>query len=199
MAIRIDEYGHIIRDDTSTPVNTTNPTQNSGIDQLYVPDDASSLGYLSGAQAISRSSTPILETSTPWYGSDGVFWTITMILSLGVALAMSMAVAPLIFETSGGSSDFLESITNFLFNIAPYAVFIGTFVGSIWYNSKGTKKSGKYYHVAHEYILSPLCAIAGAVGTGLLLFLLALAVYIIAAIVIIGIVIAIIAGLVSGG
>ncbi len=37
MAIRIDEYGHIIRDDTSTPVNTTNSTQTSGGDQLYVP------------------------------------------------------------------------------------------------------------------------------------------------------------------
>ncbi len=162
------------------------------------PDDATSLRYASGAQTLSRSSTPILETSTPWYGGDGVFWTITMLLSLAVALVMSITVTPLVFEVDGNSSDFLESITAFLFNIAPYAVFIGTFVGSIWYNNKGTKKADSC-HSAHEYIVSPLCAIGGAVGTGVILFLLALAVYIIAAIFAIGIAIAIIAGLLSGG
>ncbi len=199
MAIRIDEYGHIIRDETSTSVNITNSTQNTGPDQLYVPDNASSLEYLSGVQAVSRSSTSILETSTPWYGSGGVFWTITLILSIGVALFMSMAVAPLIFKTSGGSSDFIKSITDFLYNIAPYAVFIGTFVGSIWYNIEVAKSSGKNYHDAHEYILSSLCAIAGAVGTGLLVFLLAIATHIIAAILVIVVIIAVIAGIVSGG
>ena len=199
MAIRIDEYGHIIRDDTSAPVNTTNPSHNSDADQLYVPDEASSLGYLSGTQAVSNSFTPILETSMPWYGSAGAFWAITMILSLGVALVMSMAVAPLIFETSESSSDFLESITHFLFNIAPYAIFIGAIVGGVWYNSKGTRKSGRCYHAAYEYILSPLCAIAGAVGTGLIIFLLSLAVYVMAAILAICIAIAVISGLVSGG
>ena len=198
MAIRIDEYGHIIRDDTSTPTNATNSIQTSGGDQLYVPDDASSLGYASGTQNISRSSTPLLETSTPWYGGDSVFWTITMLLFLAVALVMSITVAPLVFEVDGSSSDFLESITEFLFSIAPYAVFIGTFVGSIWYNNKGAKKIGNY-HVPHEYIVSLLCAIGGAVRTGVLLFLLALAVYIIAGIIAISIVIAVIAGLLSGG
>jgi hypothetical protein len=200
MALRIDEYGHIIRDDdTSTQVNITSSTQDSGDDQLYVPADTSSLNYVSGARDTSESSTPILEISTPWYGGDGVFWTITMILSLAVALPMSIAVAPLIFEISGGSSDFLESLSNFFFIIAPYAIFLGTFVGSIWYNSKGTKKTGSHYHAAHEYVVSPLCAIAGAVGTGLLLFLLAIAVPVIAAIVAIGFVFAIFAGFVSGG
>lgn len=196
MAIRIDEYGHIIRDDTTTSVNATNPTQNSGVDQLYVPDDASSLGYLSEAQAVSRSSTPILETSTPWYGRGGVFWTVTIILSIAIALVMSIKVVPLVFGTMGGrSSNFVDAIANFIFKTAPYTVFIGTLVGSIWYNIAATKKS----HAAYEYILSPLCAVAGATVTGLLVLLLAFAVYIVIGILCFGFVIAIIAGLVSGG
>lgn len=221
MAIRIDEYGHIIRDDIAPQDSSMIQSLSSDDDQLYVPNNSSSLGYLSGIRLnepnetitngistsnnlrdtrdVNVASIPRLETSTPWYSGDIVFWTITMLLSIAVALVMSMAVAPQIFETDWSSSGFLESIEKFLYTIAPYGVFVGTFIGSIWYNSAGTKKSGRYYHVAYEYLLSTLCSIAGAVGSGVIIFLLALSIYIIAAIAIIGLIIAIVAGLLSGG
>ena len=191
MAIRIDEYGHIIRDDTTTSVNATSSTQNSDVNLTNVSDDLS-LIRVDSAQTNSQTSTPILETSIPWYGRGGVFWTVTIILS---ALVMSIKVVPLVFGTMGGSSsNFADAIANFIFKTAPYTVFIGTLVGSIWYNIAATKKS----HAAYEYILSPLCAVVGAAVTGLLV-LLAFAVYIVIGILCFGFVIAIIAGLVSGG
>lgn len=166
--MRIDEYGYVIQEEDSAQTNTT--TTN-----------------------FTNTSYPI-----PWYGKSGVFWMITLAIALVIAYITSTMVAPMLFETSGDSSDFLESITNFLFGISSYVVFIGTFIGCIWYNASGTK-STKNYHSIHEYILSPLCSIAGAVGSGLLIFLLALAVYIIAAILGIVIVVAIIGALLSGG
>ena len=203
MAIRIDEYGHIIRDDE--PISENRQTQLSsdeetpGRDQMYIPDGASSLSYLSGIQGSSHSaanaSTGLLQTSAPWYSKNGAFWTITLALALVVAFISSTMIAPLVFETSDSSSDFLESIANFLFNAAPYIVFAGAFVGCIWYNSQ--RKSGS--HEASEYIVSPLCSIAGVVGAGAAVFLLALAIYIVAAVIAIAIAIGIIAGLFSGG
>lgn len=195
MAIRIDEYGHIIRDDTTTSVNATSSTQNSDVNLTNVSDDLS-LIRVDSAQTNSQTSTPILETSIPWYGRGGVFWTVTIILSIAIALVMSIKVVPLVFGTMGGSSsNFADAIANFIFKTAPYTVFIGTLVGSIWYNIAATKKS----HAAYEYILSPLCAVVGAAVTGLLVLLLAFAVYIVIRILCFGFVIAIIAGLVSGG
>lgn len=199
MAIRIDEYGHIIRDDApGSGGSSYSVPGESGAEHLHVPSEASSMSNVNVAQAYTPPVYRSLETSTPWFGSDGVFWTITLALTLGIALLMSTTIAPAVFGTSGGGKDFLESIANFLFSISPYVVFIGTFVGAIWYNAKGTKRS-TYYHAGHEYILSPLCAIAGAVGSGLILLLLALAIYVIAAIVVVAIIIAIIAGIFSGG
>ena len=160
-----------------------------------VSDDLS-LIRVDSAQTNSQTSTPILETSIPWYGRGGVFWTVTIILSIAIALVMSIKVVPLVFGTMGGSSsNFADAIANFIFKTAPYTVFIGTLVGSIWYNIAATKKS----HAAYEYILSPLCAVVGAAVTGLLVLLLAFAVYIVIGNLCFGFVIAIIAGLVSGG
>lgn len=85
MAIRIDEYGHIIRDDTTTSVNATSSTQNSDVNLTNVSDDLS-LIRVDSAQTNSQTSTPILETSIPWYGRGGVFWTVTIILSIAIAL-----------------------------------------------------------------------------------------------------------------
>ena len=132
MAIRIDEYGHIIRDDTTTSVNATSSTQNSDVNLTNVSDDLS-LIRVDSAQTNSQTSTPILETSIPWYGRGGVFWTVTIILSIAIALVMSIKVVPLVFGTMGGSSsNFADAIANFIFKTAPYTVFIGTLVGSIW-------------------------------------------------------------------
>lgn len=151
MAIRIDEYGHIIRDDTTTSVNATSSTQNSDVNLTNVSDDLS-LIRVDSAQTNSQTSTPILETSIPWYGRGGVFWTVTIILSIAIALVMSIKVVPLVFGTMGGSSsNFADAIANFIFKTAPYTVFIGTLVGSIWYNIAATKKS----HAAYEYIFCP--------------------------------------------
>lgn len=131
MAIRIDEYGHIIRDDTTTSVNATSSTQNSDVNLTNVSDDLS-LIRVDSAQTNSQTSTPILETSIPWYGRGGVFWTVTIILSIAIALVMSIKVVPLVFGTMGGSSsNFADAIANFIFKTAPYTVFIGTLVGSI--------------------------------------------------------------------
>lgn len=203
MAIRIDEYGHIIRDDEPISENRQTHLHSEeeipGRDQMYIPDGASSLSYLSGvhgsSHVTSTRSAGLLQTSAPWYRKDGAFWTISLALALVVAFISSTMIAPLIFESSGSSSDFLENIANFLFNAAPYLVFAGAFVGSIWYNS--TRKSG--WHEASEYILSPLCSIAGVVGAGAVVFLLTLALYIIAAIIGIAIVIGVLVGLFSGG
>ena len=203
MAIRIDEYGHIIRDDEPTSENrqiqTHSVEETSGGDQMYIPDGASSLSYLGGvhgsSHVTSTRSTGLLQTSTPWYSKDGAFWTISLALALVVAFISSTIIAPLIFEPSSSSSDFLESIANFLFNAAPYLVFAGAFVGCIWYNS--TRTSGS--HEAGEYILSPLCSIAGVVSAGAVVFLLTLALYIIAAVIGIAIVIGVLVGLFSGG
>lgn len=107
MAIRIDEYSHIIRDGTSTPTNATNSIPTSGGDQLYVPDDASSLRLQVERKTSQDRQHRFVETSTPWYGGDSVFWTITMLLSLAVALIMSITVAPPVFEVDGSSSVFL--------------------------------------------------------------------------------------------
>ena len=201
MAIRIDEYGHIIRDEEPVQTNSSavhNITESaSEVDQLFIPDGASALNYL-GASQLGSGSNILLETSVPWYGGDGAFWTITLILALSVAFFASTVIAPIVFETSSSSSDILDGITNFLFKIAPYAIFVGTFVGCIWYNAKGTKTKTSY-HTAGEYFLSPLCSMAGAVGVGVIIFLLALAVYIIAAIIAIAIVIGVLVGLFSGG
>lgn len=120
MAIRIDEYGHIIRDDTTTSVNATSSTQNSDVNLTNVSDDLS-LIRVDSAQTNSQTSTPILETSIPWYGRGGVFWTVTIILSIAIALVMSIKVVPLVFGTMGGSSsNFADAIANFIFKTAPY-------------------------------------------------------------------------------
>lgn len=186
MALRIDEYGHIIRDEDSTSNSTVESPSNT------------SLGYASNNRAGVGYSSRILETSIPWYGKAGVFWTITMILSAAVASFLSMVIAPMIFETKSGDLDLLESIVNFLVGLAPYAVFIGSFIGCILYNINGTKRNGENFHKASEYILSLVCAVAGSVAMGLLIYLLVVAVYIIAAVVVIGLVILFIIGLASG-
>lgn len=199
MAIRIDEYGHIIRDDEPAAnggVHTSNPISRGAAEPepLHVPNNASSLQYYDQAQP-----GPLLEISVPWYGGSAIFWTITMAAACAVAFIAYARIAPMIFAPGEDSSDLLEAITNYLLGFAPYVLCIGAFAGSILYNVKGTKRAEISYHAAWEYLLSPLCAIAGVACAGALLGLIILAVYIVAGIIMVAIVIAIIVGLISGG
>lgn len=163
MAIRKDKYGHIIRDDEPTPNSNTNTGNNF-----------SGRTTDSGIQA-DTSSSSLLQTSTPWYGSSGFFWTSTLVFAFIIAYIASTMIVPVVFVDEASDYE----------NIFHYAVFIGAFVGSTWYNIKGTRRSENYY-VTSEYIISPLCAVAGAVGICILIFLFALAIYIIVYVLIIG-------------
>jgi len=169
--MKIDEYGYVIYDDTPSVENTNN-TQ---------------------SQTTSTGSNSYFDEPCFWYEYGAAFWIITLLISIGIALLTSMVFAPMIFGHGSSVSGFLAGIADFLYGIAPYAVFIGAIIGCIIYNVNGTKRC----HSAHEYILSSLCAIAGAVGAGLIMFLLTIGVYIVAGILAVAIIIAVIVAIVS--
>ena len=100
-----------------------------------------------------------------------------MVFAFIVAYVASVKLVPLVFDAKGPASDFAESVMVFVCTIAPYAVFIGSVLATVVYILKGTKH-GINYHQSHEYIIAPLCSVGGAVGTGVVLYILMFAVFI---------------------
>lgn len=205
MAIRINEYGHIVRDNSSNSPTSNRNTQNNIVqpsrpdpDQLYVGDGSNQLSYLSedSSPTTMNGSGARLERNVPWYGKSGVFWTITMLLAGAVGGATAIFVAPIVFGTDGGE-DTLEKVVNVLCGIAPIVVFAGACIGSCLYNIRYTRKRKEYYS-GGEYILSFLSAIGGTLAVGVMLFVAVLAVYLIALIIAGVIAFAVLAGIFGG-
>lgn len=173
MVIRIDEYGHIIRDNGSVSNNHTGSTQNRNAGHLIVPGGASAFRNGVEVNTISRAYAPILETSTPWYENDKAFWWITMIFSFIAAFTISLSFTPQLgISASGNKADVMDSIAIIYEAIAPYVLFLATIGGSVFYNLVLSKKFSDRRHTTRDYILSPLSGIAGALIIGLLLYLL---------------------------
>lgn len=205
MAIRINEYGHIVRDDSPNQPTNNSSIQNNivqpsnpGPDQLYVRDGSNQLSYLreGSVPTTTNGSGTRLERSVPWYGKSGVFWTITMLFAGAVGAGMSLYVAPLVFGTSGGG-DTVEEIVNALCGVAPIIVFVGAFIGACIYNVKYTRREKDHYS-GGEYILSLFSAVGGTLAVGVMMFVAVLAIYAIALIIAAVIAIAVLAGIFGG-
>lgn len=63
MAIRIDEYGHIIRDEIPTTNNSHDSVPSTRRNQFRSPDANVTYSYSRGTQSTPRSPSPILETN----------------------------------------------------------------------------------------------------------------------------------------
>lgn len=179
MAVRVDKYGHIIRDDnTNSQNNGTQPQarvdQREGSESIE-PDRLFDLSNPTNRTLSNNMSgqSGRLEQTVPWYGNGFLFWIVTLLASAGIAY-LSLYLSTLMFIYTG-SGDMLDDVLSGLSYYAPYIIAVGSFIGCIWYNLKGTKKD-KIYYTAGNYIVSPICACVGALGTGAIIFLIGLAI-----------------------
>lgn len=116
------------------------------------------------------------------------FWLYSIISAflIGTGLASICSAIDL------GSGDFLE----FFEMILPYGVIGGSVLGSILYGCNGADSLS--YNMG-AFILSPLCAIAGVIGIGLIICIVLFILICIWYVFVIALVIGVIAGIISGG
>lgn len=116
------------------------------------------------------------------------FWLYSFISAflIGTGLASICSAIDL------GSGDFLE----FFEMILPYGVIGGSVLGSILYGCNGADSLS--YNMG-AFILSPLCAIAGVIGVGLIICIVPFILICIWYVFVTALVIGIIVGIISGG
>ena len=154
--MRIDEYGHIIDDDE---LETSEP----------ISDDAS-VSPTVAAVPSSNPMTSALEVSVPWYGHSELYWTVTLGLTTAIAWFAYVYLAPILAGDGSSSSNDIEGVVlNFVGIVTPYLLAGGAFIGCIWYNIGGTRKTENYY-IGGNYVLSPICAALAVLGMAILIF-----------------------------
>lgn len=116
------------------------------------------------------------------------FWlySITSAFLIGTGLA---SICSAIDLGSGGFLEFFEMIL-------PYGVIGGSVLGSILYGCNGADSLS--YNMG-AFILSPLCAIAGVIGIGLIICIVPFILICIWYVFVIALVIGVIVGIISGG
>lgn len=116
------------------------------------------------------------------------FW----LYSILSAILIGTGLAPICSAIDLGSSTFLE----FFETILPYGVIGGSVLGAILYGCGGA--DGLSYSLG-AFILSPLCAIAGVIGIGLIICIVPFILICCGYVFVIALIIGVIAGIFSGG
>lgn len=116
------------------------------------------------------------------------FW----IYSIISAFLIGIGLASICHAIDLGSGDFLD----FFEMILPYGVIGGSILGAILYGCNGADSLS--YNMG-AFLLSPLCAIAGVIGIGLIICIVPFVLIGIWYVFVIALVIGVIAGIISGG
>ena len=116
------------------------------------------------------------------------FW----LYSIVTALLIGVGLASVCSAIDLGSSDFL----NFFEMILPYGVIGGAALGAIIYGCNGADSLS--FNLG-AFILSPLCAIAGVIGIGLIICIVPFVLLCVWYMFVVALVIGVIVGILSGG
>jgi len=147
MATRIDRYGRIIREPSSTqrPSPPPHPTRQTE------PPPARSAGR---AVAVSnRSSFP--------------FYVITLVLCAAASWFLAGFVSVLVFNADNARG-WLPGVSTFFHNVGPYMTFLGAIAGCFWYN-----KTYALLYDFEEVLLSLLSAVVASLIFGAFAFVFA--------------------------
>jgi len=156
---------------------------------IYAPPPPSATNvYSQSAQTFVQPVVP--KTYTGIFASSGMFWFLTLAITLGTQAVVHTLYGEQIIKAIFGSG--LGNGFDFL--IGPWGFVICGFLGSILYNVYLSKDGQEYGYSTHHYILSILTSFFCSLGYILVVMLLAVVMIIIG--VIIGV--AILFGLVSG-
>lgn len=129
--------------------------------------------------------------------SKWLFWILTLVLALGISLAVFLFLSPIIFEQSD-SEGIIESVINFMCMCSPYCIFAGGMIGTIYYNVQITLYT-KNQILPRYYLISVICCLVGNVSVGAFMFALTIVMAAVVGICMIIFTLAILAAILSGG
>lgn len=159
---------------------------------VLVPPSVNTTTYTNSSAAASAAST-VVQPQTSWQKPE-VFWAVTLTLSAIIAGLCLAVIGYSVFGSDGGGNDILDDIGGFLDGLAPYLLFAGGILGTIFYNVSFASKNKNCYS-ANNYVLSVLCSPAGMLVAYIALVVVAIVIYI----VLVVFVLALIFGGLSGG
>lgn len=167
---------------------------------LYVADDGTIHDHDIEHQESVNSFSLLSDLSThamPYISSGRKvsFWILTVGMSLLVGYLLYSTIGIQLFEKVSNPHKLVEYLENFFCIITPFVIVGGAVICTIIY---GTKCAESHSYNFGAYFLSVLSATGGAVGAGIVIFLLfyiiAIALYILFGVIIIAIIAAIIGG-----